>query len=45
MTDLLETHVHLFKPSSKGDARTLLLLHGTGRRRAQLQPDRRGGGT
>ena len=30
MTDLLETHVHLFKPSSKGDARTLLLLHGTG---------------
>jgi phospholipase/carboxylesterase len=30
MTDLLETHVHLLKPSPKGDARTLLLLHGTG---------------
>ncbi len=30
MADLLETHVHLFKPSPKGDARALLLLHGTG---------------
>ena len=30
MADLLETHVHLFKPSPRGDARTLLLLHGTG---------------
>jgi phospholipase/carboxylesterase len=30
MTDLVETHVHLFKPSPTGDARTLLLLHGTG---------------
>jgi phospholipase/carboxylesterase len=30
MTDLLETHVHLLKPGPKGDARTLLLLHGTG---------------
>jgi len=30
MADPLETHVHLFRPSPKGDARTLLLLHGTG---------------
>jgi phospholipase/carboxylesterase len=30
MTTALDSHIHLFRPGKPGDARTLLMLHGTG---------------